>query len=270
MVIKMVSITDNVKKALKDPITDYRKTLIVGVLFAIIDICIFFIFDQCYNILKIIENTDTHITINGFPKMADVNLQIIIVLAVICIILAIPIMGLMYNSLNSAFNKKEGNILANGVKYFTVSLVYNLIPAILFYLGFTVWINNTIGHYLMICSLIVYIIFDLMLIFAIPHLVYTDSIREALDIRKIINLISNFGWLRYIGAVIFIAIIFTILLISSQIIFSILTGLMLILINNPIIIPVLAIIIYGLIATPYLTLFLNKVCGLMYLECIEK
>ena len=97
-----------------------------------------------------------------------------------------------------------------------------------------------------------------------------DKLSKAFDLREIINNISNLGWEKYIGIILFTSIIYMIIMSAVGVILSFLTVLFTSTINNQVFIVLTFIsIITGLFINSYLGVFLNRVCGSIYRESIK-
>ena len=97
-----------------------------------------------------------------------------------------------------------------------------------------------------------------------------DSLKKAFDFREIIGNISNLGWGKYLGTVIFTVIVFMIINLAVGVILSFLTVIFAAAINNQAIVISTAIsVIEALFVTSYCSVFFNRVCGSIYRESVK-
>ena len=105
---------------------------------------------------------------------------------------------------------------------------------------------------------------------ALNNMIAHDKLSKAFDLREIIDNISNLGWGKYIGIILFTSIIYMIIMGSVGLILSFLTVLFAATINNQVfIVSTFISIISGLFINSYFGVFLNRVCGLIYRESIK-
>ena len=122
----------------------------------------------------------------------------------------------------------------------------------------------------MTISVLLMIICYFLLVMALNNMVAHDSLKKAFDFREIIDNISNLGWGKYLGTVIFTVIVFMIINLAVGVILSFLTVIFAAAINNQAIVISTAIsAIEALFVTSYCSVFFNRVCGSIYRESIK-
>ena len=157
-----------------------------------------------------------------------------------------------------------------GVKYFLVSFVYSIPPMIVAFLAIILTTNSSAWPVIIIISVLLMIICYFFLIMALNNMVAHDSLKKAFDFREIIDNISNLGWGKYVGTVIFTAIVFMIINMAIGIIMSFLAVIFAATINNQaIVISTVLSIIQALFVTSYCSVFFNRVSGSIYRESIK-
>ena len=271
-----------IKDSLKYPFTDWKKFLILGIIFLIIEII--------------------YISRNYGEK----NVELLVLLTGIAFLVGIFVNGYIFRIINSSFDDKaELPVFDNwvvmgleGAKVYIVHIVY-LIPTLLLliylilstygsmsyfgvnafdlisafnsvvwqgnsnFLGLIIFLGNTaaggvVAHLGIIYPLgILYtIIITPILLVAIANMVYDDGyLKSAFEIRVIVEEISIIGWGNLIKWYVAIGIIFTIFAIISTIAVYISS-----LINQ-----IFIEIIIALILFPYFTIFLARSLALFYL-----
>ena len=105
---------------------------------------------------------------------------------------------------------------------------------------------------------------------ALNNMVAHDSIKKAFDLHEIIGNISNLGWGKYIGIIIFTVIVYMIIMVAVSFVLSFVTvALAATISNQAIIISFIIAIIEGLFVDSYGALFYNRVCGSIYRESVK-
>jgi hypothetical protein len=100
-------------------------------------------------------------------------------------------------------------------------------------------------------------------------MVANDSLKKAFDLREITDNISNLGWGKYIGIIIFTLIVFMVVNVAAGFILSFLTLLFARAFNQAIVVAAFIGILEGLFITSYTSVFYNRVCGSIYREAIK-
>ncbi|WP_296887764.1 DUF4013 domain-containing protein [uncultured Methanobrevibacter sp.] len=278
----MVSMTDCVVDGLKYPFKDIKKVLSFGILFSIINVISLFISFKSLDLyratLRILEKRNGGELSLKFSQLPSGEVYTITILAIISFIIILFILGYEYDIVKFSIEKKESlprlddilNIFKKGIKYFIVALAYNIIPAIILSVGIALVHNSLILSVIFIISMILFIIAFFIQIMALNNMIAYDKLSKAFDLREIINNISNLGWGKYIGIILFTSIIYMIIMSAVGVILSFLTVLFTSTINNQVFIVLTFIsIITGLFINSYLGVFLNRVCGSIYRESIK-
>lgn len=271
----MASITDCIAEGLKYPLGDIKKLLTLGVLLALINLISLETEVRSFDIFTMFEKV-SQFSLQSVPAN---DVYILIFLAVISFIISLFVMGYQYDVIRFSIERKEdlpgfSNILAvfrNGLKFFIVTLAYNIIPIMLFAAGVVIFNDNMpIFWSIILISTLMSIIANFLLIMAWNNMVAYDDIKKAFDLREITANIANLGWIKYIGTILFAIIVLCIIMIAADIIFSFLTVIFAAAINNQaLIIAVFLGIIEGLFVKSYFELFVPRVCGSIYRESVK-
>ena len=278
----MASITDCVVEGLKYPFNDIKKLLGLGILFVIFDLI-----SMCFTlktvdvtrmIVDTLEKTNATASTLSYSQLPNGDIYLAIAILIVGFLVALFIMGYQYNVISFSINRKDdlpgfGDIVGmfiKGVKYFLVSIVYAIPSMIVAFLAILVTNNSSLWPVIMIISVLLMVISYFLLIMALNNMVAHDSIKKAFDFNEIIGNISNLGWGKYIGTVIFTVIVFMIINIAIGIVMSFLTVIFAATVNNQaIIISTVISVIEALFVTSYCSVFFNRVCGLIYRESIK-
>ena len=278
----MASITDCVVEGLKYPFNDLKKLLGLGVLFVIFELLsmAFTIksFDVTKAIVKTIENTNATASTLNISQLPNLDIYLAFAILIIGFIVALFIMGYQYNVIDFSINRKEdlpgfGDIVGmfvKGVKYFIVSLIYAIPSMIVLFLAILVTENSSLWPVLMLISFALLVICYFLMVMALNNMVAHDSIKKAFDFRQIVDNISNLGWGKYIGTIIFTLIVFMIINMAVGVILSFLSVIFAAAINNQAIaVSAFITIIEALFVSSYCSVFFNRVCGSVYRESIK-
>ncbi|WP_405273923.1 DUF4013 domain-containing protein [Methanobrevibacter sp.] len=279
----MASITDCVVEGLKYPFNDVKKVLGFGVLLALMSALSTFIglksFDVFREILNIMENTNvtlaSRIPLSQLPG-ADINL--IIGLAAVSLIVTLFILGYQYDLIKFSIDKKQDlpgfsdilGMFLNGIQYFLVIVAYNIIPLIILIGGIMLIGDSSILPVVILISILLFIIAYFIEIMALNNMIAHDNIKKAFDLREIMDNISNLGWGKYIGIILFTILVYMIIMAAAGFILSIISVLFAATINNQaVVISFVIAIIEGLFVDSYMSVFFNRVCGSVYRESIK-
>ena len=231
----MASITDCIVEGLKYPFNDIKKLLGFGVLCALMSALSTFIGIKSNNSISQIP----------FTQLPAGDIYLVAGLAILSFIVTLFIWGYQYDIIKFSIDNKSDlpgfsdilGMFIKGIKYFIVTLAYIIIPIIVFIVG-----NNMIAH---------------------------DDIRKAFDFRQITDNISNLGWGKYIGIILFTLIVMMIISVAVGFVMSIIGLGFEIAINQVTVVSVVIAIIEGLFIDSYMGLFFNRVCGSVYREAIK-
>lgn len=278
----MASITDCVVEGLKYPFNDIKKLLSFGVLCALISVVSTFIgvksldiFRATVHIAEKTNGTVSHIPLSQLP-VGDVYL--VAGLIIVAFIISLLIMGYQYDIIKFSIDKKEdlpgfGDILSmfvNGIKYCIVILAYNIIPILVLVGGAALAGESSIFPIVLLISMLLFIIAYFLLLMALNNMIANDSLKKAFDFGEIIDNISNLGWGKYVGIILFTLIVMMIISVAVGFILSFITVLFAAIINNQaFVISIVIAIIEGLFIDSYMGLFFNRVCGSIYRESIK-
>jgi len=105
---------------------------------------------------------------------------------------------------------------------------------------------------------------------ALNNMIAHDSLKKAFDFSEIRGNISNLGWVKYIGTILFTVIVFMIINMAIGIVMSFLTVIFAATINNQaIVISIVISVIEALFVTSYWSVFFSRVCGSIYRESVK-
>ncbi|WP_407422151.1 DUF4013 domain-containing protein [Methanobrevibacter sp.] len=273
----MAGITDCVSEGLKYPFKDIKKILSLGILFTIINVIAFAILEKTINIVRIISHTDGNNIALKISQLPSTDIYIIAGLAIISFIVVLIINGYQYRVINFAIGRKTelpefnkiSNLLVNGLKYFLVSLIYNIIPIIVMIAGFELQSIQNGDYIISIISMILFIICNLLLIMALANMVDNDKFTKAFDLKEISDKISALGWVKYIGIILFAIIVYCIIMLALGIVLMFITMFIVMTTNQVMIIMAILSVIGGLFINSYICIFFNRVYGSVYNEAIK-
>ena len=278
----MASITDCVAEGLKYPFRDIKKLLGLGILFVIIDLLSIVFTIKTVDVTKMIigtlEKTNATAFNLNFSQLPNGDIYLAIAILVVGFIVSLIILGYLYDVVNFSINRKDdlpgfGDIVGmfiKGVKYFLVSLAYSIPSMIVAFLAILVTNNSSAWPVIMIISVLVMIICYFLMIMALNNMIAHDSLKKAFDFSEIMGNISNLGWVKYIGTILFTVIVFMIINIAIGIVMSFLTVIFAATINNQaIVISTVISVIEALFVTSYWGVFFSRVCGSIYRESVK-
>lgn len=273
----MASITDCVVDGLKYPFTDLKKLLIFGALFAVVNIISLASSVIAINLIRKINSFGVQHISQHLSKVPMNDVYIIAFLAIVSFIISLVILGYQYNVMKFSIDRKNDfpefrdifSLLISGLKYFSVCLVYNIVPVIVFVLGVELINLYNSDYFLSIISVILFIICNFLLIMGLANMIDSGKFIKAFDLRQIIDKIANLGWIKYVGIILFIYIIYGIIAAAISVIFIFLLGFMAMATNQVLVIAAVILIIEGLLISPYISVFMNRVFGLIYREAIK-
>ena len=263
----MVSITDCVVEGLKYPFNDVKKLLGFGVLCALMSALSTFIGIKSVNPQSQMP----------FSQLPAGDIYLIAGLTILSFIVTLFILGYQYDILKFSIDKKTDlpgfsdilGMFIKGIKCFIVTAAYNIIPVIVFVAGVVLVGNSSAVLAVTLITVILFIIAYFLLIMALNNMVAHDDIRKAFDFRQIIDNISNLGWGKYIGIILFACIVMMIISFAVSFVMGFISLGFAIAINHAVTVAVIIAIIQGLFINSYMSLFFNRVCGSIYREAIK-
>lgn len=282
----MASITDIIKEGLKYPFNDTRKVLILGLIFLISGLISLFTQYVVYDSMTLMVNASPYTSVNGmFASIPPSNSALIFLSWIVTFILFLFTSGYIYDVIKYAIDGRYelpdfGNIFAilkNGLRTLIVGIVYSIVPALIFILGLMLMVNeasgeavNMFGLILLFVSFIVAIFIYLIEVIAISHMVENDSLKSAFQFSEIFDIISNMGWGRFIGALIFAFIVIAIISMFFGMIFGAISTGIGILFDSALVSTLVSSILTGLLLSPYISIALGRMFGSVYKEAISK
>ncbi|WP_295611939.1 DUF4013 domain-containing protein [uncultured Methanobrevibacter sp.] len=263
----MASITDCVVEGLKYPFNDIKKLLGFGVLCALMSALSTFIGIKSVNPISQIP----------FTQLPAGHIYPVAGLAILSFIVTLFIWGYQYDILKFSIDKKADlpgfsdilGMLIKGIKYFIVTAAYYIIPIIVFVVGTILAGNSSAAAAVTIILVVLLVIAYFLLVMALNNMVAHDDIRKAFDFRQIIDNISNLGWGKYIGIILFTIIVMMIISVAVSFVMGFLSLGFAIAINQVTVVSVVIAIIEGLFIDSYMGLFFNRVCGSVYREAVK-
>ena len=278
----MASITDCVVEGLKYPLGDLKKLLGLGVLFAVLSALSTYISVKSFNIFRftvhLAENTNATVSHIPYSQLPAGDIYLVAGLTVLSFIVTLFIFGYQYDVVKFSIDRKSdlpgfadiAGLFVKGVKYFIVTLAYSIIPMIVFVAGIALTGDSSALIAVALIAGVLFIIAYFLLIMALNNMAAHDSLKKAFDLSEIIANISNLGWGKYIGTVIFTLIVYMIIMVAVSFILSIITVAFAATVSNQaIVISFVIAVIEGLFVDSYATVFLNRVFGSVYRESIK-
>lgn len=278
----MASITDCVVEGLKYPFNDPKKLLGFGVLFAIINLLSIVFTMNAVSMFGVIitalESTNVTPSSLSVSMIPSGNIYIAIGGVIVGLIVGLFILGYQYNIISFSIGKKDElpgfgevlDIFVKGIKYFIVSVAYSL-PAIIVMAVAMMFLDNmAVMSILMAISFALLVIGYFLLVMALNNMVAHDSVKKAFDFGQITANISNLGWGKYVGTILFTVIVFMIINVSVGIVLSFLGVMFAAAINNQAFaVSAFMGVIEALFVSSYCAVFFNRVCGSIYRESIK-
>ncbi|WP_405283778.1 DUF4013 domain-containing protein [Methanobrevibacter sp.] len=263
----MASITDCIVEGLKYPFNDIKKLLGFGVLCALMSALSTFIGIKSNNSISQIP----------FTQLPAGDIYLVAGLAILSFIVTLFIWGYQYDIIKFSIDNKSDlpgvsdilGMFIKGIKYFIVTLAYIIIPIIVFIVGIILAGNSTAAAAVTLILVALLVIAYFLLIMALNNMIAHDDIRKAFDFRQITDNISNLGWGKYIGIILFTLIVMMIISVAVGFVMSIIGLGFEIAINQVTVVSVVIAIIEGLFIDSYMGLFFNRVCGSVYREAIK-
>ncbi len=278
----MASITDCVVEGLKYPFNDLKKLLGFGVLFAILSALSTYIGFKSVDIFRvsvhIAEKTNTTASHIPFSQLPAGDIYLVAGLTILSFIVTLFILGYQYDIIKFSIDKKSDlpgfadimGMLIRGIKYFLVTLAYNIIPILVLVAGITLVGDSSALLAVALISMLLFIVAYFILIMALNNMIAYDELKKAFDFNEILGNISNLGWGKYIGIILFTIIVMIIISVAVSFVMSFITlAFTAVISNQAVIVSLMIAIIEGLFVDSYMGLFFNRVCGSVYRESVK-
>ena len=104
---------------------------------------------------------------------------------------------------------------------------------------------------------------------ALANMVDSNKFKKAFDLKEIIGKISDLGWMKYIGILLFTFIIYSIIMLALGIVLMPFTAFIAIATNQAVMLIAILSIIEGLFINSYISIFFNRVFGSVYTEAVK-
>lgn len=285
----MVSITDNLKEGLKYPLYEPKKVGILAVLHFIITFLVLGTGHVFFSAIKhggTVVNSDaisansTALPNNIFSMVPAANSAGSIILLIIALIVSLFVTGYLYRVIKFTIKGKNTlpefnefvDMLVIGIKLVIVGIVYSIIPSILGIIGLSLSSNpswSIVGFIILIISIILGIVLSLMEIMAINNMAANDgSLRSAFEFKDVCHLICSIGWIRFIGALIFLILVSTILTFVFTFVSIIILMICSLAGKIGTYIGLVIMVIILVLLTSYLQVVTFRYCGALYNEAI--
>ena len=278
----MTSITDVVKEGLKYPLNDWKKVLALGVIFlvsSLISLAMeYLVFD---NIRILSENAPIDTVQAALASLPPSNLALIALSGIATLILMFFCTGYIYDVIKYSIEGKSElpgfsdikGMFMKGIRAFIVGLAYSILPAILFFLGLMLTVNeavsgsvNMIGVVILLIAIVFAIFMSLVQIMALCNMIDKDEFGAAFRFNEILALIKNFGWGRFIGILLFTVVAAMIISVFFGFIFgAIATGISIIF-GSALVLALVNQIFDSLLLSPYMSIALSRIYGSIYKE----
>ena len=130
--------------------------------------------------------------------------------------------------------------------------------------------DSSVMPVIILISFLLLAICYFLLIMALNNMIAHDSIKKAFDFGEITGNISNLGWGKYIGTILFTLVVFMIVNIAVGVILSFLTVIFAAAINNQAFaVSTFITLVEALFVSSYCSVFFNRVCGSVYRESVK-
>ncbi|MBQ6220469.1 MAG: DUF4013 domain-containing protein [Methanosphaera sp.] len=213
-----MEITQIIEDALRYPLTDYKKFLILGIPNLILGIFMAIFIGQASSLFFTNVNTNSTEFITSPEFYAFIGSSMIVMLLTFLVSIfisgiGISIMRYTFNNKNELPNIEPVKNFIDGLKSYIVAIIYFGVPTILYFILVLV-IAAALGDYagafvllLSILYIIAMILLAIMYIVSLGRLAESDSISESLKISAIFEKTKEIGFLRIIGIFIILTIV---------------------------------------------------------------
>ena len=221
---------------------------------------------------------------NIFSMISPVSSAEAIILLIIALIISLFVTGYLFRVIEFTVDGKNTlpefneflNMLISGIKVVIVGFVYSIIPSILGIVGLSLSSNPSgiisgIGFIILIIAIILGIILGLMEIMAINNMAANNgSLRSAFEFKNVCHLICSIGWIRFIGAIIFLILVGAILIFVVAVISIVLMLICSLAGEIGTYIGIVLMAILVVLVTSYLQIVTFRYYGALYNEAIKK
>ena len=235
-----MEISNIIKNAYKYPFSNWKRFLILGLIFL------------AYKLITEFSE--------GFGN-PGYQISLLIAYAVINLVIE----GYLFRSME--YSIKGDNELpkfhqwpkmfTDGIKVFLVIFIYGFIPGIMLVIGYVLLFKSAladVGAVILLMGIFLTVLFVLFVNMILANMAFHGKLSAALKIREIYDRIKIIGWIRYI----FLSITVTVIVVSGTLIAFLMTDF----------IPLMGFIGYFLISS-YFELFSYRAFGLIYKETLE-
>ena len=278
----MSSITDVVKEGLKYPFNDGKKVLTFGIIFLVSSLVSlameYLVFD---NIRILSDNAPIDTVQAALSAIPPSSMALVVLSWIVTFVLMIFCSGYLYDIIKYAIEGRSElpgfadikGLFIKGIRSFIVGIAYSILPAILFFLGLMLTVNesvsgsvNTIGAIILLISIVFAIFVALLQVMALCNMVDKDELAAAFRFKEILALIKNLGWGRYIGILFFTVMAIMIVSVFCSFIFGAIATVFSIIIGSAFVMALVNLILNSLLLNPYSSIVFSRVYGSVYRE----
>lgn len=279
----MSSITDVVKEGLKYPLNDWKKVLTLGVIFLISSLVSFSMEYMVFDNMRIIisDNAPFDTVQAALSSLPPNSIALIALSGIISLILMIFCSGYIYDVIKYAIEGKSElpgfadikGLFVKGIRSFLVGIAYSILPAILFFLGLMLTVNeavsgsvNMIGVVILLIAIVFAIFMSLLQVMALSNMIDKDEMAAAFRFKEIFALIKNLGWGRFIGILLFTVVAAMIISIFFGLIFGAIASAISIIFGSALVLSLVNMTLDSLLLNPYMSIAISRVYGSVFKE----
>ena len=278
----MGSITDVVKEGLKYPFNDGKKVLTFGIIFLVSSLVSlameYLVFD---NIRILTDNAPIDTVQAALSSLPPSSMALMVLSWIVTLVLMIFCSGYVYDVIKYAIDGRSElpgfadikGLFIKGIRSFIVGIAYSILPAILFFLGLMLTVNesvsgsvNAIGTIILLIAIAFAIFAALLQVMALCNMVDKDELAAAFRFNEILALIKNLGWGRYIGILFFTVIAVMIVSVFCGFIFGVIASVISFIAGSAFVMALVNIILNSLLLNPYTSIVFSRVYGSVYRE----
>ena len=278
----MSSITDVVKEGLKYPLNDWKKVLTLGIIFLISSLVSFAMEYLVFDNMRIISDNAPFDTVQAaLSSLPPNSIALIALSGIISLILMIFCSGYIYDVIKYAIEGKSElpgfadikGLFVKGIRSFLVGIAYSILPAILFFLGLMLTVNeavsgsvNMIGVVILLIAIVFAIFMSLLQVMALSNMIDKDEMAAAFRFKEIFALIKNLGWGRFIGILLFTVVAAMIISIFFGLIFGAIASAISIIFGSALVLSLVNMALDSLLLNPYMSIAISRVYGSIFNE----